>query len=338
MKSPLVSVIIPSKRKTLVLQRCLKSLEEQDYPKELFEVIVASPEPLNVNDEGLMNIRTICCGQANQAEARNIAETLSNGEILAFCDDDCVVPSSWIRNGLKHFQNDKSIATVGGPSIPPLHEVSLSEKITGLMMMSFIGTGSHNKAYLRSKTEAHFCSPTEIICANMFVDRAKFHEAGGFSGTVPQEEDRLNNEFLKRGYRLMYDPECYNTHYQRSYGLGYLKNIFSLAKGRAYLTMEERKAVNKWYFIPSFFVLGLTLGPLLFWVPLMKTVYFWALFLYIVALFSESLKLSFKVQKDKIPCFVMLPFALFTHHFVFGIGSLYGYLRRISCVAKAFPE
>ena len=334
MKLPFVSVIVPSKRKSIVLQRCLRSLEEQDYPSALLEIIVASVEPQNIKKVGSITIRNIWCGQVNQAEARNIAETLSKGEILAFCDDDCVLPSRWIANGIKHFLVDNSVATVGGPTIPPLSGVPFREKISGLLMNSYLGTGSHRKAYLKDRQEAHACCPTELICANMFVDRTKFREVGGFDAIVPQEEERLNSKLLKKGYKLIRDPDCFGIHYQRAYGLKYIKNIFWLAMGRARLTVEEPTAINKLYLIPVFFVLGLFTGPFLFWIPLIKIAYISSLVLYTTVLLGESLRLVLKLNKQKLQTFLALPLCFLIHHLTFGIGSIFGYLLQTPSIVK----
>jgi glycosyltransferase involved in cell wall biosynthesis len=331
----IVSVIIPSKRKTFI-RHCLASLERQTYPKELFEVIIVSPEPITIESltSPSIRIRNIVDEKANQAVARNLAEKVAKGDILAFCDDDCILPPDWIKKAIRHF-SDSDVATVGGPSIPPLKGVSLREAISGLLMMSFLGAGRHRKAYTPgSEVKARLCSPVEIICANMFVDRYKFREVGGFDGVVPQEEDRLNIKFMKRGYKLIYDPECFNIHHQRPWGLRSIKNIFWLMAGQGLLTAERHYPSSKWYLIPPLFVVGLTLGPF-FPFAFLRELYIVLVLIYVITITSETLRLLFRFRKELggfhrlIVVAVTLPLAFLIHHVVSGVGFLYGFIRRV---------
>jgi len=325
------SVIVPSKRKTL-LQSCLASLKKQTYPADMFEVIAISPEKYIEENSSSIVIRNIVDSKANQAEARNIAEKSANGEILAFCDDDCILPPNWINNGVQHFSNG-DVATVGGPSNPPLENVSSRELLSGLLMMSFLGTGSHRKAYTAaSETKPRLCRPVEIICANMFVDRNKFREVGGFDGIVPQEEDRLNTKFIKKGYKVLYDPNCFNIHYQRPYGFRFIRNMFWLMAGQGSLAMSRLSPSSIYYLIPSAFVVGLIVGPFLFFIPHVEFLYILGLIVYAFSVFLESgrLTLMLKIQKrSKFLAFLTLPFVLLIHHIVAGIGFIFGFFRQL---------
>jgi len=326
-----VSVIIPSKRKAL-LKSCLASLEKQTYPADMFEIIVISPEKYVEKHSSSIVIKNIIDKKANQAEARNIAEKLANGEILAFCDDDCILPPKWIETGARHF-SVREIATVGGPSKPALENVPFRELLSGLLMISFLGTGSHRKAYTAaSETKPRLCMPVEIICANMFVDRSKFREVGGFNRIVPQEEDRLNTKFIKKGYWIVYDPDCFNIHYQRPYGYQFIRNIFWLMVGQGSLAMSRFSPSSIYYLIPSIFVVSLIIGPFLFFVPYIKFLYILFLIIYAFSMFIESWRLVFrlKIQKRlKILTFLLMPFVLLIHHIVAGIGFILGSFRQL---------
>ena len=196
-----------------------------------------------------LKVKNIVDVSVNQAEARNIAEKVATGSILAFCDDDCVLPSTWIETAIRHFC-DNDVATVGGPSVPPFTDVTLPELLSGSLMVSFLGTGTHKKAYMSDTDKACRCSPVNIVCANMFVDRIKFNEVGGFDPIVPQEEDRLNTKLINKGYSMIYDPECSNIHYQRPWGVRFIRNIFWLMCGQGSLTMDRLSPSSKLYLIP----------------------------------------------------------------------------------------
>jgi GT2 family glycosyltransferase len=301
----------------------------------MFEVIIVSLKPITNEAYSSIPVKTIIDEKANQAEARNIAEKIAKGEVLGFCDDDCILPAHWIESALKHFSNAK-VATVGGPSIPPLKNVSLREIISGLLMMSFLGAGKHRKAYTPdSEAKPRFCTTVEIICANMFVDRARFREVGGFDGIVPQEEDRLNNRFLRKGYKLVYDPECFNIHYQRPWGIKAIRNIFWLMAGQGSLTVKRHAPSSIWYLIPPLFVIGLIAGPLFFTFSLFLRELFLAfIFIYAISVVFETLRLLLKAEDDltitlRLAVLMALPLAFLLHNIASGVGFLYGFFRRL---------
>ena len=328
-RTPFVSVIVASRRDTETLRRCLSALERQTYPKEMFEIIVASVSACSVEKKEPL-IKNVVCGSLNQAEARDVAERYARGEILAFCDDDCVVPQTWLRDGVRHFAKDKMLATVGGPAVPPIDGVSIRQAVAGLLHMSYLGTGSHSYAFTtHGRVEPFLCLPTHIIGANMFVDRKKFREVGGFGKLVPQEEDRLNNKLLRKGYKLLYDPQLTCIHYQRRFGLGYIKNLFWLAKGSGRFAKENFRALNKLYLMPAVFTLSILLSPLL--IALSQT--FLNLFIiaaaaYILVVAVESPRLVRRKREHKMLTALIMPLAFFLHHFVFGLGWIAGLLSR----------
>ncbi|MEM3712899.1 MAG: glycosyltransferase [Thermoproteota archaeon] len=327
---PFVSVIIASKRERSTLLQCLSSLENQDYPKKLYEVIVASVNPYNIDKPEIL-IRNIVCGAANQAEARNIAVRYAKGDILAFCDDDCILPPGWLRSGVRHFKN-KEVAVVGGPAKPPIEGVLFGQILAGLIHMSYLGVGSHSLAFFNhGKTKPFFCRPTHIIGANMFVDRKKFEEVGGFGQHVPQEEERLNNKLLERGYKLVYDPHHICTHFQRGFGFKFLKNIFWLAKGSGKFCKENFAALNKLYLIPPIFTLGIFISPFSIVFPFFNFPYQVIASLYIFVVVIESIRLAMKNVKRlraKILTFSVLPVCFFLHHFTFGLGFIVGLISK----------
>ena len=328
-QNKIVSVIIPSKRGK-VLKRCLSSLGKQKYPSQNIEIIVVTPEKRE-EIESISNLKIIVDEAANQAEARNIAEKTATGCILAFCDDDCVLPPDWIENALLHFSDDK-VATVGGPSIPPFKDVSLSELVSGSLMISYLGTGSHKKAYVANdKATVSSCRPVNIICANMFVDRAKFKEVGGFDPIVPQEEDRLNSKFVAKGYLLVYDPKCCNIHYQRPWGFRFVRNMFWLMAGQGSLSFDRRAPSSKLYLIPPIFAIGLAASPIFLLLPVFNTVYVALVFSYLGVVVAETLRLIYQLKSDaskSIGLFFIFPFAIFVHHAVSGFGFIFGFCRR----------
>jgi len=80
-----------------------------DHNPELFKKLKSELPPsikvvLNTNTLGL-------------SETRNVGIRASQGDIIAFIDDDAVAQKDWLENLLKHYSNP-SVVAVGGRSIP----------------------------------------------------------------------------------------------------------------------------------------------------------------------------------------------------------------------------
>ena len=90
MRKLFISVVIPTWRENQVLSRCLASLFAQGYPQKKYEIIVISKDDLANLPKG-KRIKMVKSNQGlNHAEMRNLGVSKSQGEIIAFCDDDFV--------------------------------------------------------------------------------------------------------------------------------------------------------------------------------------------------------------------------------------------------------
>jgi len=111
---PDVSVIIVSHARPENLRRLLTSLRFVDYPS--FEVIVVSQSGLENQFSdvfGVGAIKFVVFEQANISAARNMGLAQAVGRVVAFCDDDAVPESSWLRHLVAPFE-EGHIGAAGG--------------------------------------------------------------------------------------------------------------------------------------------------------------------------------------------------------------------------------
>ena len=95
-----ISVLIPTLNAGRMLEGCLQSIAEQDYPKELVEIILpdggSTDNTLEIAQKYTNKIypNPLKTGESGKAEALKHA----SGDIIAFIDSDNILPSlDWLR-------------------------------------------------------------------------------------------------------------------------------------------------------------------------------------------------------------------------------------------------
>lgn len=116
-------VLATTSGRSETLERCLASVFANDYPQELFEVIVIDS---GVDDQGLTvvesfkkkyeNLKFYSPGWGNvgPAKARNLGIKKAKNDVVAFTDDDCLVPRGWLHRLNGGYQRHPEVVGVGG--------------------------------------------------------------------------------------------------------------------------------------------------------------------------------------------------------------------------------
>lgn len=115
---PMVSVVISARNEQYMLGRCLDALISQDYPADLYEIIIADDR--SEDDTGSVidgyaadNSNIVCVhieetpsGISPKKYALSCAISRARGEIVLQTDADCVVPPGWISGMVSCFAPD----------------------------------------------------------------------------------------------------------------------------------------------------------------------------------------------------------------------------------------
>lgn len=106
-----VSVLIPTLNAARVLETCLKSIYEQDYPKSKVEIIIADGGSTDKTLEIAKEFETqVCQNPLKTAEAgKATALRQAKGELVALVDSDNFLPDKfWLKKMVEPF-SDKEI-------------------------------------------------------------------------------------------------------------------------------------------------------------------------------------------------------------------------------------
>lgn len=323
MRKPFFSVIIPTCRGSEILNRCLVSLEKQNFPKDKFEIILISKNKLAIKNK---RIKTIKIGpQINHAQARNIGVKKAGGEILAFCDDDCILPKNWLSTAARYFINKKA-DVIGGPVLPPTKS-PFEYRIAGLLAGSRFSFG-YAASKFRDVLPEKEANEADLILANTFLKKEAFEKIGGFSkDQVPCEENFLYSRLKKDGYKLLYVPRISCIHPAKPLFLPLAKKIYFYASGRGQLICRAPETFHLQYFIPSAFILSLaSLAIFSFFSHLAYYLFLTIVFVYALLNFGNALYIFLNYEKNPL-IFVVAPLATFIVHISYGLGFLKGFLR-----------
>jgi glycosyltransferase involved in cell wall biosynthesis len=198
---PFVSVIIPVYNDVKRLKICLEALENQTYPRELYEVIVVNNDPSQTIEPDVVNfnnVRLVYESYRSSYAARNKGVLNARGSVIAFTDSDCIPKSDWIEKGVTNLLNEPHCGMVAGrievfcsdPENPTA--IELYEKITAFKQKMYVD---------RLKFGA---------TANLFTFKNIINEVGPFNYTVLSSGDsEWGNRVFKAGYKQIYaDDTC----------------------------------------------------------------------------------------------------------------------------------
>ena len=115
MKKPILSIIIPTHNSDQTIERCIRSLTSQSFPREKFEIIVVddgSKDQTSSLAKKAGADKVIITEPCFQGKARNIGVENANGNLLGFIDSDCEAKDGWVETIIKELE---TLNAISGP-------------------------------------------------------------------------------------------------------------------------------------------------------------------------------------------------------------------------------
>lgn len=311
-----VSVIIPVKKINgyiLELYECLKKIDFTD-----FEVIIFPDKDSGIR---LEDTRIIMTGPMGPAEKRDLALKHAKGEILAFLDDDAFPERDWLKNAVRHFE-DEGVGAVGGPAVTPETD-SLLQKGSGAVFSSMLTSSSYTYRYLPKARREVDDFPT----VNLLVRKTVFEKLGGFDTAYwPGEDTKLCLDIKRLGLKIVYEPEAIVYHHRRPLFTEHLRQVSRYAFQRGFFVKAfPETSLKPGYFAPSVFFFFICSGPVLPVISL-KAALAWAVIfsIYMVFLLAASI-MAMLANKSVIVGALTVP-GVFLTHIVYGYNFVKGLL------------
>lgn len=264
----MISIIIPTKNNGDILERCLGSIKELDWPVDELEIIIVDGH----SEDNTMEIAkkygciAIFEDKGTISYARDLGVRYANGEFIAFTDADCTVEKDWLKELFKHFC--EGIAAVGGPNITPQDDTDLA-KCAGTIL-SFLSKPGARYGLEENKVMEIYHNPT----CNVMYRKEVLEEVGGFDPSlITVDDEELDYRIRKNGYKILYTPFAKVYHYRRPTWRKFIKMAYNYGRGRMQAIKLHRDMGRWFHFAPPVII---SIIAILFAFSLTYTWYLWS--------------------------------------------------------------
>jgi cellulose synthase/poly-beta-1,6-N-acetylglucosamine synthase-like glycosyltransferase len=204
-----LSIIIPARNEAANIENCLNSILQNNYPINLFEIIVVDDHSEDetagiVKKYATQNVKLILLKDfvndkinSYKKKAIEVAIAQASGTLIITTDADCVVPPTWLQT-IAQFYEEKKPAFIAAPvlidtaypaqtqsnnenaeGIDFSHPYPRSREVKGVRLFQ-----SLDFMTLQGITAAVVHKKQMTMCngANMAYEKKAFDEVGGFAG------------------------------------------------------------------------------------------------------------------------------------------------------------
>lgn len=250
---PFVSVVVPLLNEARTIERLARSLLDQDYPADRYEILMADGGSTDATLDLLRaadkegRIRVLANPGRTAPAALNVLIAASRGEIITRIDGHSHVAPDYLRR-IVDVMEETGESVVGGPVLMEADTPFRRALVEALY--SKAGVGSVPYRTLRER--AHVAS----LQTGSFR-RSVLDEVGPFDEALAVVEDLdMNTRIRKAGYRLLLDPSIRFWYLPRP-DLGALwRQIYTVGLVKARILRKHPDIFRIKYVLPSIFVLA----------------------------------------------------------------------------------
>jgi len=243
--TPKISIIIPTKDKCHLLERCIESIEVKSTYKN-FEILIIDHESSSSDTIDFLS-RTQhrvlpYSGPFNFSAINNFAVQQTNGEYLLFLNNDTeIVSGDWMECLLEHAQRHE-VGAVGCKLLYPNRKIQHAGVILGMSPDRNTGIAGHwyqgvpydNAGYFNLINTIRNYSAVTGAC--MMVSKEKFFSVGGFEPALAVCFNDVDFclKLIKENYWNVFTPYAELIHHE------------SASRGYCVSSDEAQYMLNKW--------------------------------------------------------------------------------------------
>jgi glycosyltransferase involved in cell wall biosynthesis len=322
MSSPTVSLIVPMRNEEKYIANCVASLLRQNYPGELYEIIVVDGRS---SDSSKAIVATLCrehpnvhcCDNPSAIVpcGMNIGIRKAQGEIIIRADGHTVYPPNYVQNCVECLERTGA-DNVGGPCVTVPANDSLSARLVAAVLSSPFGVGD---AQFRIGSKQGY---VDTVPFGAFR-RELFDRIGLYNERLVRNQDVDLNARIRKAGGKIYQSPALQTEYHPVAGFWELLRLtFRTSQWHLFSVSENGTSLGLRHFAPAVFVAVLA-------VLATSSVFSREGFLLFAALLVVYFLVGFCVVtlrpgKEGFLMRCALPFACLCFHVSYGLGTLAG--------------
>jgi|SRR5579859_4140179 len=228
MKTPYISIIIPTRNRLRDLRNCLKALTQQ-VTTDSYEVIIVDdhshPEVLSkykdlLRENAGMELRFLQLppNQRGAVYARNLGIKQAGGCLIGLLDDDCIPSANWVTTLCAYFVNNPTITAITGRIAAVELEHPLSAFRQNFYNMRYerllkgTTTESIRKRFALRPVEGLYLADY-LAGGNSGIRQSALDDVEGFDTHFSSMHDKeLAIRLLRRGHVCVFAPDLVARH------------------------------------------------------------------------------------------------------------------------------
>ena len=328
MTIPFISLIIPCRNEEKFISKCLDSVISQDYPKENSEVLVVdgmSEDKTREIIKGYLEkysfIKLLDNAKKFTCFAFNIGLKASRGEIIILMGAHAGYKKDYVSKCVRYLK-EYGADNVGGVMKTLPSKNTLWARAIAITLSYPFGAGT---SYFRvGSAKPRWVDTVFGGC----YKREVFDKIGFFNENLVRSQDlEFNMRLKKAGGKIILVPDILAYYYPSSTLKGFLKHNFDDGIWVTYPLKFGLRVFKLRHLLPMFFTAGLLFtlifSPFLF---LAKFLFTFGFLTYLLLSFCFSLQIA---KKEGFKYLFLMPVVFATRHFVYGAGSLYGFIKTL---------
>jgi succinoglycan biosynthesis protein ExoA len=265
---PFVSVVLPVRNEEDHVREVLSQLQEQNYPSERFEVLVAVGPSTDKTFQAIEDFRQTARISIRQFEnskglssaGRNLGALEARGEYIIFVDGHCQIPTkTLLRDAILLFEaNDADCLC--RPQPLTMEGNSFFQNVVAHARATALGHGRDSTIYTTD-----YEGPVDPCSAGAMYRRSVFDRVGYYDESFDACEDvEFNYRVLKAGLSCFISPKLTIYYRPRGTVVSLWRQMVRYGRGRFRLIQKHPEAFSWSQVIPAAFLAGLLVGPVFF--------------------------------------------------------------------------
>lgn len=322
-----VSVIVPSLNEKKNIRNCIESLINNNYPRELLEILVID----GMSEDGTLEIIEELCKENSNVHlinnkdritpvALNLGVLRAKGDFIMIAGAHTWFPPNYISKLMNYLMNSDA-AVVGGALETRVYIINTKTTAIKTVLSNKFGVGN---SFFRIGVSNSL--RVDTVPFGLYK-RSVFQEVGCYNEKLVRNHDiEFSKRILKKGLKIYLLPDAVCYYYARDNYKDLAKNNFQNGLWNVltvYITKSPR-SLSMRHYVPLLFILSLLLPVLIAVIvfPAFILLTLVVLSLYILSLLFISLKLTRKPE-----LFFNVIWSFIVIHFSYGFGSLVGSLK-----------